>query len=185
MRVERVDAAVLNTLGGDVLRPSVVMAVLDGVLEAMSPRTRARDVGELRTELTGLDRELARLSNAIAAGGELGPLLDALRVRHARRDEVLAALAARESFDVQRFDRAAIEAKVREYIGGWRALLTKRVEDGRQLLREVLAGPIRFTPENAVYRFEGEAAMGRLLAGIVGLPPFVASPTGFEPVFRP
>jgi hypothetical protein len=38
--------------------------------------------------------------------------------------------------------------------------------------REELAGPIRFTPEEAGYRFQGEAAIGRLLTGIVGLPPF-------------
>jgi hypothetical protein len=120
----RVDDAVLTTLGGDVLRPQVVLAVLDGVLEAMSPRTRARDVDDLRSELAGLDRELARLSNAIAAGGELGPLLAALKVRQARRDEVIAALAARKSFDVERFDRKGVEAKVREYVAGWRALLT-------------------------------------------------------------
>jgi hypothetical protein len=29
--------------------------------------------------------------------------------------------------------------KVNDYVKGWRARLTKRVEDGRQLLREVLA----------------------------------------------
>jgi hypothetical protein len=46
MRIERIDQAVLGTLGGDVLRPSVVMAILDGVLETMSPRTRAREVEE-------------------------------------------------------------------------------------------------------------------------------------------
>ncbi len=39
---------------------------------------------------------------------------------------------------------------------------------GRQLLREVLAGPLRFTPDARTYRFEGEAAMGRVLAGITG-----------------
>jgi hypothetical protein len=40
-----------------------------------------------------------------------------------------------------------------------------------------------FTPEGKTYRFEGEAAIGRMLAGMVGVAPFVASPTGFEPVF--
>jgi len=55
-----------------------------------------------------------------------------------------------------RFDRKAIEAKVHAYVKDWRALLTKRVEDGRQLLREVLSGPLRFTPDGRTYRFEGE-----------------------------
>ena len=58
-RIERVDDAVLQTLGGDVLRPDVVMAILDGVFEAMTPTTRARDVDALRTELSGLEREIA------------------------------------------------------------------------------------------------------------------------------
>ena len=149
---------VKNALGGDVLRPPVVMAVLDGVMGAMSPRTLAHDLDELRTELTAFKREIARLTNAIAAGGELVPLLAAVKVRQGRREELTAALTARESFDVRRFDRKALEAKVHEHVAGWRALLTKQVEDGRQLLREVLAGPLRFTPEGRTYRFEGEAS---------------------------
>ena len=58
---------------------------------------------------------------------------------------------ARESFDVLRFDRKPIQAKVEEHVNGWRALLTKHVEDERRLLREVLAGPLRFTPETRTY----------------------------------
>ena len=116
-----------------------------------------------------------RLTNAIAEGGDLVPLLDALKARQTRRDEVTAALAARDSFDIRRFDRKAIETKVRQHVADWRRLLTKQTQDGRQLLREVLAGPLRFTPEGRTYRFEGEAAVGRLLAGIAGLPTLMAS----------
>jgi hypothetical protein len=151
----------------------------------MSPHTLARDVEELRAEKLAIEGELLRLTNAIAAGGDLVPLLDALKSRQVRRDELTAALVARESFDVQRFDRKAIQAKVEEHVNSWRALLTNHVEDGRRLLREVLAGPLRFTPERKAYRFEGEAAIGRLFAGVAGVAPFLASPTGFEPVFWP
>jgi hypothetical protein len=119
-----------------------------------------------------------RLSNAIAAGGDLVPLLDALKTCQVSRDELTAALVARESFDVQRFDRKAIQAKVEEHVNRWRALLTNHFEDGRRLLREVLAGPLRLTPERKAYRFEGEAAIGRLFAGAAGVAPFVASPRG-------
>jgi hypothetical protein len=112
-------------------------------------------------------------------------LLEALKVRQSRRDQLAAALTARESFDLRRFDRKALEAKVHEHVDRWRALLTKRVEDGRQLLREVLSGPLRFTPQRKTYRFEGDAAIGRMLAGVAGIATFLASPTGFEPVFWP
>ena len=112
---------------------------------------------------------LGTLAKAIAAGGHLEPLLVELRARQARRDELLDAIAVYEGSNAQRFDRNAIEQKVRQHIDGWRALLTKHTSEDRQLLREVLAGPLWFTPEGRTYRFEGELAVGRLLAGIAGL----------------
>jgi len=48
--------------------------------------------------------------------------------------------------------------------------------NGRALLREVLVGPLRFVPQERRYRFEGEAAIGRLLTGVMGVPIYVASP---------
>ena len=56
-----------------------------------------------------------------------------------------------------------------------------RVQE-RQLLREVLAGPLRFTPDNGRCRFERDAALGRVLAGIAGLATFVVRPGGPKPL---
>jgi hypothetical protein len=107
------------------------------------------------------------------------PLLVELRARQARRDELLDAIAVYEGANAQRFDRNAIQHKVRQHIDGWRALLsTKHVQDGQQLLREVLAGPLRFTPEGRTYRFEGDATFGGMLAGIAGVAPFVVAVRG-------
>jgi hypothetical protein len=53
----------------------------------------------------------------------------------------------------------------------WRTLLTTSIADGRQLLREVLDGPLRFAPEDQQYRFTGDVTTGPLVAGLVGLPP--------------
>jgi hypothetical protein len=75
-------------------------------------------------------------------------------------------------------DRAAIEAEVQNEIAGWRALLTAAsVVDGRELLRKVLAEPLRFTPDGKVCRFRGRTRMGEVIAGAV-VPTLVASPTG-------
>jgi DNA invertase Pin-like site-specific DNA recombinase len=176
--IDRVDDAVLRTLGGDVLRPAVVMAIIDGVLKELEPQAARRNLGRARAELQTLERELENLATAIAAGGRLEPLLVQLQARQAKREDLQITVAAAELADVRRFDRKAIEQKVRAHVQSWRELLTKHVHDGRQLLREVLAGPLRFTPEGKTYRFEGEAAFGRLLAGMVGVAPFVASPSG-------
>ncbi len=180
-----VDEAVLGTLAGDVLRPAVVMAIVDGVFKGLAPAAQARDRKRDGAELQALDREIGRLTGAIATGGQLSSLLEALTWRQARRDGLVAAAAVREACDLRRVDRHAIERDVRRHVEHWRALLTTHVEDGRQLLREVLAGPLQFTPEGRTYRFEGEASIGRMLAGMAGLPTFGTSPTGFEPVFWP
>jgi hypothetical protein len=182
--IDRIDEAVLKSLADDVLRPTVVMAVVDGVLARLEPQVVARDVGQLRTALQAAEREIGNLAKAIAAGGELEPLLVELRVREARRAELLERIAAHEASSVRLFDRNTIEQKVRRHIDGWRALLGKHTSEGRQLLREVLAGPLRFTPEGRGYRFEGEAALGRALAGTAGLTTSLVAVRGIEPRSR-
>ena len=66
-------------------------------------------------------------------------------------------IATAQRLDRRRPDVKVIEATVREHVNRWRALLTEHVQDGRQLLREGLIGPLRFTPVERTYRFEGEA----------------------------
>ena len=50
------------------------------------------------------------------------------------------------------------------------------------MLRQLLIGPLRFTPVNEGrrrgYAFEGRIALDRLLAGVLELPTKVASPEG-------
>ena len=61
-------------------------------------------------------------------------------------------------------------------VANWRGLLSGSVADGRQMLREVLEAPLRFTTEGKTYGFTGPVATGKLIAGAV-LPTYVASPT--------
>jgi hypothetical protein len=146
--LDKVDDAVLRTLAGNVLRPAVAMAVIDGVLEHLTPRSRERDLQQIRATLQTVEREIGNLAQAIAAGGQLEPLLVELRARQERRANLLEAMAAHQSAQASRFDRKMIEQTVRRYLDRWRALLSsKQVQNGRQLLREVLAGPLRFVPE--------------------------------------
>jgi site-specific DNA recombinase len=184
IRVERVDRAVLRALGGDVLRPAVVMAVVDGVLEALTADKPATRLDAYKSELLGLAQELDRLTEAIAHGGPLDSLLVALKARQGRRSELLAAIAAADQArHHQRVDRRGVERHVRERLADWQGLLTDNVADGRELLRRVLARPLTFTPVGRTYRFEGEASVGALLQGAVGLPTFVVPVRGFEPRF--
>jgi hypothetical protein len=184
MRVETVDEAVLKTLAGDALRPAVVNAVIDGVLRELEPQRAARDVDRLRSELQTVDREVANLTRAIAAGGHLEPLLAELKVRQDRCQQLRARLAAWAAVSPARFNRRTVEAKIHAHLERWRGLLTKHVEDGRQFFREALTGPVRFAPEGRTYRFEGELALGRLL-GVAGLvAPLDSSPMGIDTLWQ-
>ena len=76
----------------------------------------------------------------IATGGALTPLLAALHARQPRRDTLITELATFEGTTPITVNRRAMEGQVRERLTAWRALLTKQVEDSRELLRQVLVG---------------------------------------------
>lgn len=165
------------------LKPAIIDAVIAGVKAAMKPASVRRDTERRLAEIAAVDQEIGRLTEAIASSSTAVPtLLEALQARQRRRDELIAVTSTSAPSGVQR-DVKAIEAAVRERLAAWRSLLTRQTQDGRELLRQVLVGPLRFMPDGKVYRFHGKAALGRLLAGTV--PTFVASLTGFEPVLPP
>jgi len=81
-------------------------------------------------------------------------------------------------------DLRALERRLCEKVDDWRGLLRRNVCSGREVLRLVLDGPIKFTPvveeRRRGYAFEGRLALDRMLAGLVPLPLLVASPAGIE-----
>ena len=87
--------------------------------------------------------------------------------------------ASAETLHQIHVDRAAIEAAVQSKVANWRELVAGSVSDGRQLLREVLEAPLRFTPEGKTYRFTAPVATRKLIAGAVVT--YVASPPGTTP----
>jgi hypothetical protein len=175
--MERINEAVLASLGGDVLKPAIVEAVIAGVKAALRPR---EDHARLRrSELAAVKVEIARLTEAIATTRTSVPsLLEALEARQRRHDE-LVGLVDVDAPKRHQFDAVGIETAVRQKLHAWTASLTRQTADGRELLRQVLQGPLRFTPEGKAYRIDGTAALGKLLVGVV--PTDMASPAGFEP----
>ena len=80
-------------------------------------------------------------------------------------------------------DRQATERRVKRKLDEWRSLLTRHVQDSRQLFRELLQGcPIRLWPVEGerAFRFEGTADYAVLFAGVAGLATFMASPRGLS-----
>ena len=90
-----------------------------------------------------------------------------------------ALAAARATADIQ-VSRAAVEATVLAQVGRWRQLLaaSASIEEGRQLLREVLAAPLVFTPTPTGYHFRARTQIAEVVSGAVGGAHKVASPAG-------
>jgi hypothetical protein len=144
---------------------------------------RVREVLSRSTALHCVQRQIDNITDAIALGGKLESLLDKLRECETRRDDLRAAMDTRQRIQGQQIDRPKLVAAVRSRLDDWRSLLARRPHHGRQLLREMLAGPITFTPAGRVYRFRGNASFGALL-GEAGGTPFVVPVRGFEPRSR-
>ena len=61
---------------------------------------------------------------------------------------------------------------IRTRLADWQGALERHPAQARQILRKLLVGRLVFTPEveadgTACYTFTGEAAYGRLLAGVI------------------
>lgn len=181
-RMDAVDGGVLAAIAGQVLAPGIVSAVIDGVLAALTPENQEREADQQRAELAALEAECGRLVQAIAAGGNLPMLVESLQTRQTRL-EALRVSISRLSESGPKMDARSLERTIRAKLADWRRLLTTQVQSGRALLREILDGPIQFTPMEQGgrrgYRFRGEVALSTLLAGVIDVSTTMASPAGF------
>jgi DNA invertase Pin-like site-specific DNA recombinase len=182
--MDRTNHLLLNAFQSDILRPEHVERVIRGVVTSLRPSVEDRDARRqlLRGELTSVEQELERLTAAITAGGELGPLVAALKVRETRRQALKQELASLGTIDRVNFRQ--IEAEARRRLTEWRELLqTDVVQKSRQMLKKLLEEPLQARPvdEKGVRGWEltGRGSFGKLLAGLF-VANTVASPTGLD-----
>jgi hypothetical protein len=177
--IARVDDAVVKAIGGDVLRPAVVSAVIEGLLAAIVPANVEERVDELRHQLRVLETKIHNLTAAVEQGGAtLQSILALLAERQQERDPLVVELSSVETLQRIQVDRVAIERQVQAAVANWRELLSGSVADARQMLREVLEAPLRFEREGQTFRFSGPVATGKLIAGVVVGQELGASPKG-------
>jgi site-specific DNA recombinase len=167
VRQDLLDHAVIQALG-ELLDERLVDAAVDRALE----RLRA---GEARAldQRTQVERELGLIEHRIQRGldaylngdgpmEELRARLGADKARKAALAGQLEALALRTPSEM---DRARLKARAADV----RALLGRHTPQARQMLRRILAEPIRMTPmvegPRKGFRFEGLLAFDWLLGG--------------------
>ena len=124
----------------------------------------------------------ARLTTAIAQGGDLPPLVAALTTHEAKRRDVEARLAALRT-PQPTLDAPAVRRQLAGYLADWRGLLRGNVAQSQAILRRLIKGRLTFTPDQAGnYTFAGVGTVRPLLAGAIRN---VASPNGLAPFSAP
>ena len=149
------------------MNPRVVARALT-LAEAEILATRPRGERDaLSTKLAATEAEVARLTTAIKRGGDLDPLLDAIRESEARRADLRQRIALLDSAPRSpKLDVEAVRAKLRSYIADYRKLLRGHVPQAQQILRRLVVGKLTFSPKlNGDYEFVGKGTVRPLLAG--------------------
>ena len=173
------DAAVLKAVESTLLHPAVVERAL---AHAEAALTRERSKGgekAIAAELANVEAAVRRLTAAIASGGDLPPLVEALQTHERQRQELDARLAMLRAPQPD-LDRKALRRQLTGYLADWQRLLRAHVRQGQQVLRRLVLDRLTLTPhEGGFYTFSGKGTVYPLLAGVVRN---LASPTGLEPV---
>ena len=82
-------------------------------------------------------------------------------------------LAALDGLAFTHFDAVRVEEELRTYLAGWPALASRHPAQTRQILRKLLPSRIRVwrevVGEEKRYHYRGEAAVGRVFSGLVGV----------------
>ena len=179
------DAAVLEAVEDELLDDDVIAEIIDGVIAELSasPDAIAKAHVRLQGELRTLDKEIGRLSTAIAKGGQLDALLEALAERERKRTLIHAEL---ERLTLQAkltsTERGELVEQARVQLKDWRAHLRQHVPQARQIISKLVKDRLSVTPEprNGVngFRVTGAGEYLKFCEEISTAPQAVASPTG-------
>ena len=167
------DDTILDELETYVLHPDVVTRALALALDELRPGGGGEDVRRrLQADVQGVEKELARLTEALAVGGQLMTVVAAIQDREQRRralQEQLAGLDRVREFTVA--DGRRIERELRVRLANWRDLLRGQVQEARQIVRALLTDRVTFTPiehkRQRVYRYEAIFSVGALVSGVM------------------
>ncbi len=176
--VEACEDAILQWFRNHVLDDKAVAYVLHRAQALLAEeRTKGEDPTlALAAELAEVEREVARLTQAVVAGaGSVQAVVEALTARDRRAKELRAEIArvrAENAEPLPEWPEALDDLRAR--LASLREEFRKGVDEAREVLRRFLVGPILFAPvvfgpRHHRFQITGKALGGRgLLASLEG-----------------
>ncbi len=180
--MEAADRRVLSAIESELMRPGIVERAIREALALLYPSDLADRRDALLTRLRGVEAELVRLTDAIAAGGDLPALVQAIKEREGQRARCERDLAALDAAArAGRLDTRRTEAEIRRRLLDWQGLLARQPAEARQILQVFLVGRLTFTPipDERRYALTGEGTFERLLLAVDNRSIAVVTPAGF------
>jgi hypothetical protein len=112
-------------------------------------------------------REIRNLANALAVGGDVPSLVAALKAREVERETLRRRIASLGNVTAKTAAASVpnhLRALLVERLADWQGTLQRQAPIARQILKKLLEGPLRFTPREGFYEFEGEGTLAKMLA---------------------
>jgi site-specific DNA recombinase len=172
---------VIEALLDDVLDAQLLEDSVDEALRLLQGENTTDRMTAVERELAAVDKECSRLVAAIAAGGQLAGLIQALQAREARKRELENQ---RERISAERRLRTSDAARAREELlmlaGSWRRVLVDDPTHARPIVSSLLRGRVAFTPtaNSGWWEARGQGSFEQLFTRV--FPSGGTSPTGFE-----
>jgi site-specific DNA recombinase len=160
--VGEMNEAILSAVEEHALTPEAIEQVI-----ALTEHDDLQEQRErLDRETKDVQRRIARLLEAIEAGGAAASLVDRVREHEARLKALQVEAAGLRP--VPRLEPKIVESRLAE----WRRLLRASVTQGRAVLQRVLQGRITFSPwaDGRGYDYSAETRFDKLFAGVVLAP---------------
>ncbi len=161
------DTAVMEAIERTLLHPTVVERAVAHA-ESLLQHDRTGDQrAAAEVELADIERAISRLTQAIATGGELQPLIDAMQAHERKRTEVAARLAALQA-PAPKPAAPDVRKALHAYLADWQGLLRGHVQQAQQILRRLVNGKLTVMPQaDGHYAFSGVGTVRPLLAGVI------------------
>jgi site-specific DNA recombinase len=172
------DTEVMAAVQDEILDPVVVEAALQEAFETLTAPASVARLPQWKARIAELDREMDRLTLAIASGGELSVLTNGVKARELERRRLQTDCDQLESWHhAGRVNVREVQRELRKRADDWRVMAARNVSQGRQILRKLLDGRVTITPrDHDTCELSGRASYGKLFSGIVATA--MASPRG-------
>ena len=187
-RVDEVDTRVLEAVEKTILTPATISYVVDKVIDRLieAHRTAPDRSKAIEAELQRLNRELERFVALIASGDAPQRIVDEIKRRETRSNDLQAELARLHQAQPTRLDINRLRHVALQRAKDLRSVLYADVPKGRQVLQQLLVAPLTFKADGLEYRLEGATRLAALFAPDPSVTRIrLASPRGFEPRLPP